>query len=516
MIFGLTPLSVVGQEASALPPDAIARFHLNNGSYLVETGKFLEAIEEYQTAQSVASSEQIKAESLAAEAQVRALFLDDPAGALACYRQVIDRHRTSSFYENALFQAGMLAFQSQKTEEARTLFRRYLSEFPRGSQVTTAEFMRDQAEEYVAKKELPPLPAAPPIAKEIRVGLGEHSSLTLVSAEDIRLDGLQAPPVGKRAAVQRQSSRFVIGGTPASEVSVEFVSSAPIQVAGRAYRGRIRLQASAGDRFLLVNRVPIEEYVGGVVNAEMPSSFPAEAQKAQAVATRTYALYNTQHPVKSGIYDVYADTRSQVYGGVARETATGRAAVATTAGEVLFHQDRPILAYFDSNNGGKTADPGHVFDEPRSYLAASDDPYSRNEPLGRWQRSFTGEEIRAALGQAGYNVGTIQSLQAVRMCPSGRIVTMAVVHSAGKLELRTRTQFRCALNRAYEGRYKPEVFPDILMVIEKKDNGFLFTGGGYGHGVGLSQYGCRGRARAGQNYRQILAAYYPGTELRKT
>jgi len=517
--FGITMwprwLRARAQESGSLPADAIARFHLNNGSYLVETGKFLEAIEEYQTAQSVATGEQIKAESLSAEAQVRALFLDDPAGALRVYGQVLARYRETAFYETALFQSGMMAFQSQKTEEARTLFRRYLSEFPRGTQATTAEFMREQVEEYVAKQELPPLPPAPAIVREIAVGLGEWSSATFVSSDEIMLNGGEAKSLGRRAAVERQGGAFFVNGAQAGEAGVELSSAAPLRVHGHTYRGRVRLHGSAASRFILINRLPIDDYVAGVINAEMPASFPAEAQKAQAVASRTYALYNAQHPVKSGLYDVYADTRSQVYGGVGRETAAGRAAVRATAGEILFHGDRPILAYFDSNNGGKTADPAYVFDEPRPYLAASDDPYSRNEPLGTWQRSFTAEEIQAALRQAGYKVGAIQELTPVRLCPSGRIVTLAVAHSDGKLELRTRTQFRRALNRSYEGRYRPEALPDILMVIEKQERGFRFSGGGYGHGVGLSQYGARARARSRQSYREILGAYYPGTTLKK-
>lgn len=403
----------------------------------------------------------------------------------------------------------------QRTADAGAAFRRYLQEFPNGRQAATADFMRDQTEDLIARGEAPAAPSVPAIGKSISVRLEELGLVIVSSSANISLNGGEIAPVGRHVEVKRQAGSFMINGTRVTSPTVDVSSAGLLTVGSKPYRGKIRLYPAGGTQIAVIDQLPIEDYLAGVVTSGMPASFPPEALRAQAVAARTYAIYNIQHPRQPGVYDVYADPRSQEYQGIGGETAPGKRAVSETAGEVLMYQGRPILAYYDSNNGGKTADPAFVFDKAYPYLRASDDPYSRSEPLGAWTRSFSLQGIREALQASGYVVGAIQDIVPTLLCPSGRIVKLAVLHSAGRLELRTRTQFRAAINRNLTVRYKPENLPEILMALQKDTNAIRFEGGGWGHGVGLSQYGSRGRAHAGQTYRQILEAYDPGAILKK-
>ena len=148
-----------------------------------------------------------------------------------------------------------------------------------------------------------------------------------------------------------------------------------------------------------INALNIEDYVRGVVAGEMPSGWPQEALRAQAVAARTYALATT----KDGDgFDQYADTRSQVYNGIAGETAPTNAAVAATAGEIVTFQGKPIVTYYFSTSGGRTENIENVFlgAAPQPYLVSVDDPYDGGAPRHRWVRQMSLGSAQRAAGLA--------------------------------------------------------------------------------------------------------------------
>jgi len=199
------------------------------------------------------------------------------------------------------------------------------------------------------------------------------------------------------------------------------------------YTGTAIAQAPAGSRVRVllgakVHQIALETYVRGVVSAEMPASWPLAALEAQAVASRTYAL--TAHAGGSR-FDVYADTRSQVYRGVAAETPQTDAAIAATAGEILTYQGRPAITYFFASSGGRTENVENAFPgaQPEPWLRGVLDPLDRG-PLHSWRLTISFASAAARLG--GLVRGSLRGIEVLRRGFSPRIVSAYVLGSRGR------------------------------------------------------------------------------------
>jgi stage II sporulation protein D len=189
-----------------------------------------------------------------------------------------------------------------------------------------------------------------------------------------------------------------------------------------AYRGSAQLLRTGRRGVLVVNRVGLEDYLRGVVPAEMPASWPAEALEAQAVIARSYALRARNAGAQ---YDVFADTRSQVYGGVGSEVAAASAAVAATRGEIVTYGGQVAQTYFFSTSGGRTAANEEIWGgAPVPYLRSVTDPYDRLSPYHRWSVRFRDRE--AARRLADVAPGKLRSLKVVARTASGRAAVVAV------------------------------------------------------------------------------------------
>lgn len=210
-----------------------------------------------------------------------------------------------------------------------------------------------------------------------------------------------------------------------------------------------------------VQKIPLERYVRGVVSAEVPSEWPPAALEAQAVASRTYAL--TAHAGGSR-FDVYADTRSQVYRGVVAETASTNAAVAATAGQIVTYAGQPAITYFFASSGGMTEDVQNGFpgSEPQPWLRGVSDPYDSG-PLSRWQLSLSFKTAAARL--RGLVRGAFRGIEVLERGVSPRILTAAILGSAGNtrvsgVELAARLGLRNTWAsfgvRSRKGSVKPE------------------------------------------------------------
>jgi SpoIID/LytB domain protein len=180
-----------------------------------------------------------------------------------------------------------------------------------------------------------------------------------------------------------------------------------------------------------VRKIPLERYVRGVVSAEMPSNWPLPALEAQAVASRTYAL--TAHAGGSR-FDVYADTRSQVYLGVAAETAATNAAVAATAGQIVLYAGRPATTYFFASSGGMTENIENAFlgSEPQPWLRGVADPYNAG-PAFNWKIAIGFSAAAARL--RGLVKGAFRGIEVLKRGVSPRIVSAEVLGSAGATPL---------------------------------------------------------------------------------
>lgn len=210
-----------------------------------------------------------------------------------------------------------------------------------------------------------------------------------------------------------------------------------VQVNGRSgnattdgrYRGELQLRGSALGGVSAINALGLDDYIRGVVAGEMPSTWPQQALRAQAVAARTYALATSKN---GDGFDQYSDTRSQVYNGISGETATTDEAVAATTGEVVVYEGKPIVTYYFSTSGGRTEDVENVFlgAESAPYLRSVEDPYDSASPRHRWTRRMS---LRSAQRRLGRLVkGSLRQIKVLRRGRSPRVVRAQIVGSRGR------------------------------------------------------------------------------------
>jgi stage II sporulation protein D len=319
---------------------------------------------------------------------------------------------------------------------------------------------------------------------------------------------------------------------------VRLVATGPVptSVAGLSdYFGTLEITA-ASDGLVVVNRLPLERYLLGL--NEVPPDWPAEALKAQAIAARTYALWTLARPPAGSAatygFDICASTECQVFTGadVLSFPQGGRwiDAVEETSGTALLYDDEPILARYHSVSGGHTLDNSQAFpDEPDfPYLEGVPSPTEESSPLYNWRVLFRLDLLRRILQRVGW--WDSSTLTEVRTVPSrtGLHYPDVVMSGPRRRVVRTAQEFRAAVGAiaplVRPGRYPslaptssgrlPETFPSNRMTISTQDDLVEVDGAGWGHGVGMSQWGAYGMAREGADAESILAHYYRGAELR--
>lgn len=277
----------------------------------------------------------------------------------------------------------------------------------------------------------------------------------------------------------------------------------------RKYFGRFVFKVK-NQKIFAINYVDIEKYVLGVIPYEMSESYPIEALKAQAVASRTYGLYNHINNSRQE-YDVTDTTSHQVYRGYNENFVKCKEAVDKTKGQVLAYNDQFIAAFFHSSNGGYTEACENVWLQQFPYLVSKPDEYSvTNWPRG--DKSFTLQQIEAGLKNRKYIPDTATlvklDLDTIEFYESGRIKNIKAVckDQNGNDLIVDLPKERLRVALALESNMYTVTYDDVNSI-------YKFSGRGYGHGIGLSQIGTRNRANAGQNYIDILNFYYPNTEL---
>lgn len=258
-----------------------------------------------------------------------------------------------------------------------------------------------------------------------------------------------------------------------------------------------------GNGVLVINHVDLEEYVKGVVPAEVNSTWHPEMLKAQAVAARTYALY--QHMLADARdYDVVASIQDQVYRGRHGVDARVEQAVESTRGLVVTYQNAPIYAAFSSTAAGLTEDAVVVWSKDLPYLKGVECPFDLESPYYQWKASFKLETLENNLRQLGFPVGAIATLTPLSQSRAGRVATLRILHSKGELILRGE-ELRKAVGYT--------VIPSTQFTIDSIGEEVVLSGYGAGHAVGLCQWGAKELAQLGYSYSSILRYYYPGTEL---
>jgi stage II sporulation protein D len=271
---------------------------------------------------------------------------------------------------------------------------------------------------------------------------------------------------------------------------------------GGGIPGGLEITAT-GSKLMVVNVVDLETYVTGVVPSEMNAGWHGEALKAQAVAARTYVLYQKQAN-RGRAYDVQADTRDQVYRG--RRGVDGRVlkAVADTKGLILTYDRAPIYAAFSSTAAGPTEDALNVWNKDLPYLKGVECPFDVNAPSYQWRVAFTVEVLEEKLRKAGYAIGPVATFSPFAYSRAGRVQKIRVLHAQGELILRGEDLRRVM---GYS------VIPSAQFDLESMDREIVLVGRGSGHAVGLCQWGTKELAEKGYPFSTILLYYFPGTEI---
>jgi stage II sporulation protein D len=266
-------------------------------------------------------------------------------------------------------------------------------------------------------------------------------------------------------------------------------------VMGSHYTGDIDVWK--GDNGLyLINELPIEDYVKDVVVAEVGSNWEMEALKAQAVISRTYAVYQKKMNGDS-IYHIASSVLHQVYKGNNPDVRVAYA-VAETSGEILTFNDKPIEAFYHSTCGGRTENPEDVFGKSYPYLK-SVESNCEISPYWTWARRIRLTDIEKALNLSGIKEILIKSYTS-----TNRVKQLDITNESGITTINA-TDFRKALGWS--------ILPSTNFKMALDGDSILFEGKGYGHGVGLCQWSALQMAREGKNYKEILSFFYPGTMI---
>jgi len=308
----------------------------------------------------------------------------------------------------------------------------------------------------------------------------------------------------------------------------------------RPYRGKFEIIIE-NKRLVAINVVKMEEYLLGVVPAEMPPIWHIEALKAQSVAARSYAYYNLGR-FDYRKFDLADTVISQAYAGVYAEMEATTNAVVDTEGEVLTYKGNLANALYHSTCGGNTASAADIFGKgppdkfviwskergnigivaevynPKGdvpYLTGTDDEspwdydYCKDSLFYQWQRTYTMDQLRAALGNSIHTDPgkQLSSITITSADPSGWV---QYVFISGETDHTARaSEFRLALNKYLENN----ALPSANFEIKYSGGSYIFSGKGFGHGVGMCQWGAKGRADDGVGYVNILIHYYPGCEI---
>lgn len=297
-----------------------------------------------------------------------------------------------------------------------------------------------------------------------------------------------------------------------------------------SYGGRIILCPS-DKGIVIVNELPVEEYLCAVVPSEMPASYEKEALKAQAICARCYA-YNQMKTMAYPEYNAHVDdsVSFQVYNNSKEQEAT-TIAVKETAGEKLWYEDQVAMTYFYSTSSGDSTSVeawGTKIVDANQYLKgvtiADDDgnDYEKNLAWYRWSAKIPRETMQVLIEKnTGEDIGKLKSIEITKKGPGGVVLEIEVSGSEGSLCVQTENKIRKTLGGdGYEIKKQDgttidsmKLLPSAFFDIEKSKDCFIINGGGYGHGIGMSQNGANELAKAGKSYREILEFFYPGTKV---
>lgn len=404
----------------------------------------------------------------------------------------------------------------------------------------------------------PASPAMPQFTTPVRVLLSSRAAQAQVDCEGAifawdaqgRALGKLVPPAALVLTGGNVKARDAVGGFTSTMLTLAPMDSGKLLgFNGREYRGCFRATSAVQGGVLLLNVLDMEDYLRGVVPSEMPARWHPEAVKAQAVAARTYALKETLTS-RAAQYDVTADTSDQVYLGASKEHPASDAAIKETEGMVAVYSGQVITAYYHSSGGGRT----RKGTEP--YLAGVDSP--EESPYNEWKLEYSLDELGAILAKGGYSVGKLTGARAVPAPEERDGFRVEFTGEGGSKQLTTISVRKIlGINTCKSPNFSLETLGDAgealvaLNMLQKalvqgsETSGYVklgaacaigsdgvgkvtaayaltldsqpslvrIIGHGYGHGLGMSQYGAKYMAERGADWKAVILHYYTGVQI---
>ena len=340
--------------------------------------------------------------------------------------------------------------------------------------------------------------------EKIRIALLKGVESVSLDGDGLLLTDGKGEPL--RLTLPLQVKRAKDGLTVNGRTISALIAASPsvLRVNDKGYRGVVEIMP--GDKgVLVINELPLEEYLVGLINCEISSSWPIEAVKAQAVIARSYAIYQ-KAARKNAPYQLESSVMDQVYEGSDIEDSRAARGVRETAGEVLTFDGKIIQAFYHSNCGGHTEASENVWGMALSYLSGVDCKYCLDAPSLKWEQSIPLKKLESSLRNGGYQVSGLKEIVAGSRNRSGRLQEIILVTAKGRVTV-SAVNFRKAVGYT--------VIKSTRFDVKTTGDEVRFAGSGYGHGVGLCQWGAKQRAEDGFDYREILSYYYPGVKLEK-
>lgn len=467
---------------------------------LIKTGKINEALRIYNEIVDGNYGEDSKARALFFAASVYDSYLKNPETALIMYDRIAKLYPGSKILPDALYNRAVLLYKGGSLKESLDSFALYIKKYRGTMRFQSAKKWLDRLTSEYSKKS-----GKLVMSQDLRILVGSSKKMVLIDSdkEIIITDTLTGKIlfVGDGPfAIGLKGGFFEINGDKKESKIITIESQDGIVFAGdKKYRGKLSLY-NIKKEIHVINVIPVEEYLYGVLPKEMPAEWSKQALMAQAVASRTYALYMKESNVNN-IYDLESDTNYQVYGGYEAESKKSNAAVDDTAGLVVTFSGNLVAAFFHSDSGGYTESSENVWGKKLPSLESFRDRFSNRKKAGSWKLYLPYEEIAKIFG---IKIRKKLFIKTIKKTKSGRLKSAKIVTKGHSIEV-SGYNFR---RRIGFTRLKSTLFK---MYHTKK--GIVFKGSGYGHGVGMSQWGAFKMANSGYSYKDILKFYYKGIDF---
>ena len=352
------------------------------------------------------------------------------------------------------------------------------------------------------------------IAKDEKLRVRADSSIPLNISEPIlpktKIKGLTLKKINNKFILSLDSNKdkyYEISNN--KSLIIRSSDRRGIWINSKRYSGQINI-VFRNNKIFVINVLGVEKYLNSVVGSEMPHKWHIEALKAQAIASRTYALKKTNN----GLYDIDSTQTNQVYNGLESSTFKTRRAVRETRSLVITYKNKLINALFHSSSGGMTENSEAVWSDPYPYLVTVKD-FDQKNPKIRWNKEVSKSELKEIFPI----IGGIQQIEVLNITETGRIKNLKIIGTFGDKVI-TGKEFRSKLGLK-STLFRPTISEDFH---DKKDlnnqsniqfHPFLIISGmGAGHGVGMSQWGARYMADKGYKANQILKYFYKGVNIK--